>query len=48
MQAGQRLAWRRSSDGRAEGERVRALLDPPQVGDVADEDGRAEVAQLPW
>ena len=46
MQPGQRLAGVGIADGRAERERVRALLDLPQIGDVADEDGRAEVAML--
>ena len=46
VQAGQRLAGVGIADGGAERERVRALLDPPQIGDVADEDGRAEVAKL--
>ena len=46
MQAGQRLAGLGVADGRPERERLRALLDLPQIGDVADEDGRAEVAKL--
>ena len=46
VQAGQRLAGVGIADRRAERERVRAFLDPLQIGDVADEDGRAEVAKL--
>ena len=46
VEAGQRLLGLGIADARAERERVRALLDPPQIGDVADEDDRAEIARL--
>ena len=45
VEAGERFLRLGIAHGRADREAVRALLDPPQIGDVADEDGRAEILE---
>ena len=48
MEAGERVLRLGIAHARADREAVRRLLDPPQIGDVADEDDRCRDPGGPW